>query len=357
MSRTPERLVWVTYAYPIDGIGRKKRSAEQVFVRDLFPVSIRSIEAAPTALTITHRSEPAPTPFPIHKAFEGKLWRPVRGADGDAIDQESSLDSIFAGKVEATWDWQDYPFRHPMLPKALSPFRCRPADEAEFRTVISDRRGKAEAEVAKMAKEVLVIGGVLHRRAAEPVYVVAMTEPQRSVRIFARSEQQWPEGLSSAVFFRADELHQAEAFARTFNAAPIVESIIESHHPYDLNANTRHLTVRHCFWSLLSRGFGFEPGTEWLPIETFSVWAQFRDYASTYLGERQANEALSIRALKALSELHRRLPTEDDHPAAKFSNAVRSRSALVIRLLSSGLLFTNEADEAALGVGTIGPSK
>lgn len=330
-------LFWVAFAYPVDGVAHRRRAAEQIFVRDLFPVRLQRFPCRPAAIVIT-RDEGEVVELQSHA---GKLWRAV-----DLPSEQISIADLLQGTGDP-YQWSDYPFRHPMLPKGLSPFQCRPVDQAGLREVLADRRGRAESEVANLAKHVALIGDRLFRRAVEPVYTVSITPV--GIYISAGIDHSRTDLVTPTAFFRADALENAVQFADGAGGPPVIDAQIELREPLSFRSNTQLLTMRHCAWTIFNQGFGPDAGIEWLSPSAFSAWAEFRDLATKLMSRRETSSSVDAGpTLRSLLTLCEALPGDQRHPAFRFTAEILARSTAVRLLGGSDHEHLAEEDEAAL---------
>lgn len=321
-------MFWVVYAYPVEGIAPGKRTPERVFVRATFPVEIRSVAEREAPETILIHDLVHPARPQVRRLHDDKLWKVATPDGGNA---RGDLADLLSGNHPGAAGWSGYPFRHPMLPASLSPFDCRPEHEVVFRTLIHDERPGAQASVTKIARSLVLVDGVLHRRCAEPMYCVGREEHTKAARLGVSSIRNPATGPS--VYFRADRLAEARAFAAGVAASMgredyHEEARIEILRPYPFSADERAASVRDCLWRLIDGGFGMGAGTEWLSVPEFTAWSEFRDEASAYLRSRGTvpDEA----SIAALSRLVEALPDDPSHPAWKFARTVRVRASVLL---------------------------
>lgn len=150
---------------------RKRNATEKTYVATV-TVAIReaSPEEAPVALRVPHfdwHREPTVVRDDI-RVLDGVLYRPLRVQEASGEPSVVKDPTWLRARV-AAGDHYTNP-----LPQGERPYRTEPVrieDDPEATRILSNNRAEREGAVVEHASRLMICGGVLWSRTAEPVYV------------------------------------------------------------------------------------------------------------------------------------------------------------------------------------------
>ncbi len=197
---------------------------EEIMATDA-TVALRQVPASDAPKSIEVRWPEGDVPAAMHwRSFEGALWRPLVGPDGDALDMAGGLERSLAESRKPRrpgytgFAWSDYPFRVEAKGSkrdGWTPFNSLKEDDATVRVRESGREAAVARAQAKAADDMILVDGVLHVRSQPPVWAVGRSrvnawEDPGYVRLALADFPDHADWLSS---FPLDRREDALAFA------------------------------------------------------------------------------------------------------------------------------------------------
>jgi hypothetical protein len=194
---------------------RRRRDKSELLFRHRLPVTIGEIDPSDAPVSvIVRRTETA-----VYRRHNGGHWFPLAGIrPNDPVTPEGLVD-LLSGAGASVWS------RNPFTQHGRKTGTVPPPAEVAWR-IEDDGLRDAERLSAAACRDVLFIGGVLHRRVAEPVWRVTYTARERLSALDGASLPRWHAGLAlehdgreaefwTAARFRIDAVEKVDKLLRS----------------------------------------------------------------------------------------------------------------------------------------------
>lgn len=157
-------------------------------------IAVASAAEAPTVLRTKHVEKGAHV-VREYRAFDGRLFEPVRDAGGHPVGTDAFQRFLSLGQEASSWR-SPFATSEEVLtsPNAKKPVSTRALPherEAGFKEVLKDDRVTRMAEVARAAATFVVVDGVVHRECMAPRWVIRETD-KRKLSMVAETSPTWP---------------------------------------------------------------------------------------------------------------------------------------------------------------------
>ncbi len=202
--------------------GRERTPYEWRFATTV-AVSLRQVAAEEAPKSIEARWTEGGSPASMHwRSFEGALWRPLVGPDGDMLEEAGGLERLLdesrrpRKSGRGSFEWPDYPFRieaRESSDHGRTPFGAWREEDDNFRIRSSDRDASLARAQARAADDLLLVDGVLHVRSVPPVWAVGRPDPLRDPGYVRLVVPDFPGHVDWLASFPLDRRGDALAFA------------------------------------------------------------------------------------------------------------------------------------------------
>lgn len=220
------RTIWLPLVYEADLL-RKGRYHDDCWLAEDLAIEIDEIRSPEAPVVLVADVSGGRIAWREH---EGRLMRPILGADGDwltDLDQLRHPDpnaSIRTGNDEPIW--HDNPFlldgRFDPVERSKHRYTVHARADVEaderrpVREWLSDRRDARAAQMLSRSRGIVLIDGVPHRTAPEPVIRISLDAIYREATIKLVAPPILPEnnrGLDASIYYRMAEIEEARAAA------------------------------------------------------------------------------------------------------------------------------------------------
>jgi hypothetical protein len=201
MSDTVRMMVTTHMGAQVRRTGARK--AIDISLRIEVPADIVSASSseAPIVLRTKHVENRAHL-VREYRAFDGRLFEPVRDADGHPVDTGAFQQLLWLVQEASSWRspfaTSDEVLISPNAKKPVSTRALPHERDAGFKEVLKDDRVARMAEIARAAAAFVVVDGIVHRECMAPRWVIRETD-KRKLSMVAETSPTWPSMDSFAI--------------------------------------------------------------------------------------------------------------------------------------------------------------
>jgi len=256
---TQTEILKATFTYEGNYIQPRCRTSTYSRFRDQTLVQVRRLDERGCPLVV-ELDEAGPSSSTVPMRWDGEaLYRPMYSPDGIALSLDRFKVLLEGDDPELSRPWADYPFPHKVDRHTRGDgsgrsheiiFDTKTVEGIGGRAHDQSKRADAEMKTVRAALEVLVIGDMVHRRAAEPYWQFDFAAHRKNLRL--RRDTIDPKTvLGTQVFARLDRgdqllgIVERNGYAVTPDGDFSHPDAVRIHRPDLLRFDDRMTNARH----------------------------------------------------------------------------------------------------------------